>query len=384
MKLIYISPLRYPSEKAGSLFSMKSSEVFSSEGIETELWIPRRRNSLSERDPYGYFGVKRNFIIRRFPVIDLIGIIPGAFYLMSYTFAISVFLYGVLLKFSRKINSYYFYSHEQFAILFLTILSKETIYEAHDFPGNKILYRILFKRLKAIVVTNRWKSEELARLFHVPKNKIVTVPNAVDLKDFASNFSKEESRKILNLPTDIYLVGYVGALKTMGMEKGISILIDSISFLSKNYKLYIVGGSKGDIEYYDEYASKKNIKDQIIFAGNILHKEIDLHMKACDCLVAPYPKTDHYSYYMSPMKIFEYLASGRPMIVTDLPSVREIVDEKTAILVPPNDARALAVAVEKIINNKEETHTLISNARREVQEKYTWQNRARIILSRII
>lgn len=383
MKLIYISPLRYPSEKAGSLFSLKSCEVFADEGVETELWIPRRRNNLTDRDPFEYSSVKRNFKIRRFLVIDVIGYIPWGFYVMSFTFAVSVLAYVLVLKLTGKSKDYIYYSHEQIALYVVTFLSGKTVYEMHDFPSTNFIYRIFFKRVGSVISTNTWKSERVSKLFNVSKDKIITVPNAVDLNDFSTQLSKDEARNALKLPLNGCLVGYVGALKTMGMEKGITVLIDSLNMMPENFRLYIIGGSKEDIAYYKDYTQKRNIEDRIIFAGNVPHKDIDMHMKACDCLVAPYPKTDHYSYYMSPMKIFEYMASGRPMIVTDLPSIRELVDERTAVFVPPGESKALASAVEKIVNNKELAYTLATNARIDAEEKYTWKRRARIILSKI-
>jgi hypothetical protein len=115
MKLIYLSPLRYPSAKAGSIFSMKSAEAFAEQGIEVELWAPRRRNELKQSDPFTYSGVKKNFTIRRFPTIDLIGIVPGGFHMMSYSFAFSVFVYSLVLKlrtstYSILMNSSHFCS----------------------------------------------------------------------------------------------------------------------------------------------------------------------------------------------------------------------------------------------------------------------------------
>lgn len=383
MKLIYISPLRYPSEKAGSLFSLKSCEVFADEGIDTELWIPMRRNVLSRQDPYEYSGIKSNFKIRRFPVIDLIDYIPGGFYLMSYTFALSVMFYVTLLKLSNKLDSYLFYSHEQIVIYALTFFSKKTAYEMHDFPSKNSLYKSFFNRVGFIISTNKWKSEQLFKRFSVSEDKVVTVPNAVDLNDFSHDLSKEVAREKLNFSVDDYLIGYVGALKTMGMEKGISVLIDSILLLPKNYKLYIIGGSNEDVKFYKEYTHNKGIENKIIFAGNVPHKDIDMHMKACDCLIAPYPKTDHYSYYMSPMKVFEYMVSERPMIVTDLPSIREIVDENTALFVPTDNSKAIVQAIEKIVNNKEMAYTLAINARKYAEENYTWKKRAQTILSKI-
>ncbi|MCX6701652.1 MAG: glycosyltransferase family 4 protein [Candidatus Zambryskibacteria bacterium] len=381
MKLIYISPLRYPSEKAGSLFSVKSCEAFAKEGIEVELWVPLRRNNLSKEDVFKYFGVEKNFKIRYFFTLDLINIFSKGFYLLSFSFAISVFLYSIFLKMFGKIGEYVFYSHEQVALLFLTYFSKRTFYEAHDFPEQQKKYNLFFKRITGTISTNHWKTKEFTKRFNLSENRILTVPNAVDLKYFSNNLSKKEARYKLNLPEAGYLVGYVGTLKTMGMEKGVATAIDSLKFLSADYKLYIVGGEQKDIDYYKAYAKELDLLQKVIFVGNVPHIDISLHMSACDYLIAPYPNTEHYSHYMSPMKMFEYMASGRPIIATDLPSIREILsDKETAILVAPGLPEALAGAVEGLTNDSQLAQTLAETAYGEVKEKYTWERRAKKVL----
>jgi glycosyltransferase involved in cell wall biosynthesis len=282
-----------------------------------------------------------------------------------------------------RIKNYVFYSHEQFAIFLLTFISSKTFYEIHDFPGNQVIYRCLFKRIRGIVTTNKWKAEELAKRFSTPKHSILTVPNAVDLESFSNDLKIEEMRKKLNLPLSDYLIGYVGALKTMGMEKGLTTAILALEFLPTNYKLYIIGGdSDEDMEYYKTFANGHHFLDRVIFAGHVPHKDIPTYISACNSLIAPFPENDHYSYYMSPMKIFEYMASKRPIILTDLPSLREILkDGETALFVPPSDSKALSGAIEKVAKDNELGHRLSENAYREVREKYTWVKRAEKILT---
>lgn len=383
MKLVYISPLRYPSNRAGPLFSMKSCEAFAESDVHVELWVPWRREVPKNINLFEYFGVKANFKVRYFRTLDLTGF-SDKFYLLLYlSFAVSVFLESLRLTLRSKINEYVFYSHEQFAIFLLTFVSKKTFYEVHDFPGDQKIYRMLFRRIVGVVTTNRWKATELSKRFHLVERNVLSVPNAVDTEHFSGDFSKSESRKSLSLPEDKYIVGYVGTLKTMGMEKGLSVALDSLTLLPERYVLYIIGGdSPQDIEEYKNLISKQGLSERVFFAGQVPHALVPLYISACDVLIAPFPKNDHYSYYMSPMKVFEYMASKRPIIASDLPTLREILEEgKTAFFVPPSDGEALAKAIEKSSSNVDDAYKMAESAYTEVTEKYTWQKRAEKILT---
>ena len=101
MKLIYISPLRYPSEKAGSLFSMKACEAFAEEGLLVELWVPRRRNPI-RHDPFDYYGIKRNFRLVYLPVVDL-SPLPFFYFPLALSFAVSVFVYALIRRIPQAI-----------------------------------------------------------------------------------------------------------------------------------------------------------------------------------------------------------------------------------------------------------------------------------------
>ena len=96
----------------------------------------------------------------------------------------------------------------------------------------------------------------------------------------------------------------------------------------------------------------------------------------------PFPDKKHYRYYMSPLKMFEYMASKRPIIASSLPSLLEIMDNKNCILVKPDDMGDLANKVEKVISNKINIDELITNAYNKALQ-YTWENRAKKIIDEI-
>jgi len=87
----------------------------------------------------------------------------------------------------------------------------------------------------------------------------------------------------------------------------------------------------------------------------------------------------HYRFFMSPLKMFEYMASRRPIVATDLPSIREVLSESSAVLVPPGNTEKLKEAIKYLIDNPEAGKKLADNAFQKVQE-YTWDKRAEKIV----
>jgi len=371
MKLIYISPLRYPSTKAGSIFSMRSCESFENEGVEVELWAPRRFNP-EKGDPFYFHETKRVFKIKKFFTIDLI-LFGRVFYiLMATTFAVSVFLYALF----RKKDGAIYYSHEEFALYLLTLITSRTVYEMHDFVGRGWLYRSFVRRISAVVTTNDWKKDELAKRFDIAPERILVIPNAVDAEVFYSTVSQAEARKSLDLPQGITLVLYTGSLYSW---KGVETLFAAAHELSSNTQIYFVGGGEEDVLRYRNLAESDRLAN-VHFAGNRPRAEVPLWLRSADCLVLPNTaKEDISKFYTSPMKLFEYMASGVPIVASDLPSVRQVVDDSMVWFFAPDDTGSLAGAIRRAVDEKDESAKKVSLARSAVMQ-YSWERRAKNVL----
>jgi len=93
----------------------------------------------------------------------------------------------------------------------------------------------------------------------------------------------------------------------------------------------------------------------------------------------PFPFNEHYAYFMSPLKMFEYMASQRPIVATNLPSTREVLNENNAVLVEPDDSEKLAKGIKKVLDNKELSQKIAEQAYLDVK-KYTWEKRVKDII----
>lgn len=373
MKLIYIANIGLPSDWAHSVQIMKMCEAFAQNGADVELVVSSGRNSGYNTDPFSFYNIKPIFKITKVLSVNLFPGNPSAvwYWIRVISFLISSKIYLLTKKYD------FIYTREIYAGFFF----KKIVFERHS-VSKKVTKRqvIFFNISKGVIVLTSFIKSKLTD-FGVDPKKIFIAPDAVRIEDFSEMFSTEVARAKINLPKDIHLFGYIGTLKTMGMEKGVSTAIDSLVFLPTTYCLYVVGGEYDDIEYYKKYALEKKVNDRVIFSGKVPHKDIPLHISACDILVSPFPKNEHYSYYMSPLKIFEYMASKKPVVVSDLPSLREVLeDRKTALFVPPNDPEKLASSIEYIINDKNFGEEIANNAYQKVVKDYTWKNRAEKIL----
>ena len=133
---------------------------------------------------------------------------------------------------------------------------------------------------------------------------------------------------------------------------------------------------------YLELARRFGVSEKRLrFVDRVPNTEVPLWIRACDVVTIPWPWTEFSAYYTSPMKLFEYMAAGVPIVATDLPSIHEVLRHgENAWLVEPGNSEALAEGIHAVIENPELAKRLAEHARQEV-EKYTWERRAASILS---
>jgi glycosyltransferase involved in cell wall biosynthesis len=368
MKIIYVANARIPTEKAHGIQIVKMCEAFGNAGLELELVLPWRFNKIKE-NLFDYYGVKKNFKIKKLPSLDVIPLnIPKiCFWIQSLTFSISTFPY-LLFKKTDII-----YSRDSFPLFLLSFFKKNLVYEAHTFPRNFFLHKRVFKKTKAIVVITQ-KLKDLFIERGVDGNKILVAPDGVDLEKFNLKETQVECRQKLSFPLDKKIALYTGHLYEW---KGAQILADAAKFLDGDTLIIFVGGTKKDEQ---NFKIKNQKLDDILILGHQPYLRIPYYLKAADVLVLPNSgKKEISQYWTSPMKMFEYMASQRPIVASDLPSIREILNENNAILVQPDNPEALAEGIKGILQNSDFADKISKQAYEDVQQ-YTWQTRTERIL----
>ncbi len=378
MKIIYIANVRIPTEKAHGIQIMKMSEAFSSAGSDLELVLPSRLNTkeFSLADPFAYYQVKEKFILKKIKCFDPVFLLQAkaGVYIkwQSFFFITSLFFY-LLFKKDRK--NHVFYARDGKLLPLLQLFSGRTVWEAHDLPKNANYYLPYWlKCWKIIAITERLKSDLIA--LGVGAEKIFVAPDGVDLAAFEK--IKEDSstlRKRLNLPLNEKIIMYSGHFYQW---KGAQVLAEAAKHLSAGEIIVFIGGTEKDISAFKEkYGHIKNI----LILGHKPHQEVPHYLKAADVLILPNLGEEKISRnYTSPLKMFEYMAAQKPIIASDLLSIREILNSGNAILTPPNDAEALAQAITAVLKNGSFSDKITKQAFSDVL-KFTWIKRAENIIT---
>ena len=123
------------------------------------------------------------------------------------------------------------------------------------------------------------------------------------------------------------------------------------------------------------------------FTGQVPPSEVPQLLRKADVLALPNPASAISTFYTSPLKLFEYMAAGRPIVASDLPAIREVLrHEVTALLVPPGDPGALAASVQRLASDPSLGPALARAASAAVVD-YSWERRAgriETLLERVI
>ena len=168
----------------------------------------------------------------------------------------------------------------------------------------------------------------------------------------------------------------------MSMDKGLGILIDAIAQVG-GVSLGLVGGPDYMAEQLRQQWLAAGLPEaDFRYAGQVAPDAVPQYLSAFDVCAMPHPYTEHFARATSPLKLFEYMASQRPIIASDLPGWADVLqDQETALLVPAGEASALAEAIRCLRDQPALRQRLAAQAYAVVMNRYTWQRRAEMILS---
>ncbi|MBU2473080.1 glycosyltransferase [Patescibacteria group bacterium] len=363
-KLIYIANVRIPTEKAHGIQIMKMCQAFAVAGHDLTLVVPRRKNEI-KKSIWEYYDQEKNFGIEYLKITDFMKIvIPRiSFYLQSRSFLKSVLFY------LKNKNLDIIYSRDLSIVKYLDF--ENVFYEMHSLPRS--FNKNDLEKVKGVITITKGLKNALIKK-GIPEDRILVAPDGVDIENFDIDISKEEVRKKLDLPLNKKIVLYTGHLYEW---KGAQILADASEFLDENMIVIFVGGTEKDVK---EFRNRNRNKNNILILGDKPYSGIPYYLKAADVLVLPNSgKTEISKNWTSPMKMFEYMASKKPIIASDLPSMREILNENNAILVESDNSQSLAQGIRQALKNQDFSSKISSQAYQDVQ-KYTWQKRVNNIL----
>jgi glycosyltransferase involved in cell wall biosynthesis len=368
MKITYLAPSIIPSRSANSIHVMKMCQAFAKNGHEVTLIVPNRKDEIEQgvEDVYGFYGVERCFKIETIRWYKVKG---------------RDHLYGLLAAFkARSLKPDIIYSRAIAGAYFAAKLLLPVIFEAHTPAsyGSKIV-RYFFnslskssKLLKLVVITHALKDYFEKNFPHLTGKIQIAADGADPVGNTSTTKSSVINRKRFNL-------GYVGHLYK---GRGIDLIIE-LARLCPWADFHLIGGNEADLAYW-KHANKQ---ENIIFHGFVPHAETVNLLRQFDVLLAPYQESVKVmsgydtAQWMSPLKIFEYMSTGVPIIASDLSVLREVLQhERNALLCVPTNSAAWQSSLEMLKNNPDIGGKIGKNALEDFLRNYTWQARVSNVL----
>ena len=415
MRLIIAANARIPSEQAHAFQIVQMAESFSnalaSEGVvpanaspDITLLYANRRNvgALDTEDIWGYYSVVRNFVAERLPVIDtfpLTNRLPGRLMRLgariSAALVLATFNLNLLRRLRREKDAVIF-SRDPISLMLIARRwpdrARQLFFEAHTNPETETGRRIrrwLADRIGGwIVITSRMREQYLA--LGVPEDRIIVANGGFRAERFAIEGDRAHWRDQFGWSRDAFIVGYMGRFHTVGMDKGLGDLAEAVIALSRDegarpVRLGLVGGPDSFVEaVYARLAEAGLPRETVMYAGQVPAADVPGYLRAFDVCTMPFPWTEHFAYYASPLKLFEYMASGGAVVATDLPSITDfLTDGENGLIVPPSDPIALADALRRLRDDPALAARLAKQASEDAQA-HTWGARGGRLLDFIM
>ena len=384
MRITYFADVRFPLERANGIQTMETCYALVKRGHSVDL-IVRPDTHTPARDPFTYYGLAADsgLTVERAPVGG-----PATAKRLGYiAFALGRSIgktrADVLVTRDLGVAS---------AILRVPRSSRPPlVYESHGYapdvaaalpalvatataPSPRKLQRLARREARVwqeadgyVTITAALK-EELEGKFGTRSRTVAVIPDGVRIvrsEDHALRHVVQDAPRV---------VAYAGHLYRW---KGVDVLLESLARLPDARGL-IIGGhpAEPDLARTQSVAQRLGIEDRVTFTGLVEPARVPELLARADILVLPNPASAISTRYTSPLKLFEYMAAGRPIVSSDLPSIREILrDNVNALLVAPGDPIALASAIDRLLRDPALAARLARTALDEVPS-YSWQRRA--------
>ena len=376
-KIFYIANVTLPTGWAHGYQIMKTCEALADYGCEMKLLITDRMDPFFTQDAFATYRVKPLFPVHRLPVLGIGYFLP--FWTERVTFILERWTFlNSLRKFlpSLKQADAIYVRDSYLADKLREMTNIPIIYEMHSLPSEKTLKQLQHSSGVACLTS------ELAKIVNAECVGVPTtvVPDAADVTVFDPAYSKEEARKMLGMAPQDLVVAYGGQFTTMGKGKGVGELDGVVAELQAKFpsvKLYLIGGTEADFERVE--GRKPSTSTNCV--GFIPRDVLATYLRAADVVAMPFPNTPHYAKAMSPMKMFEYMASGTVMLTSDLPSVRDVLSEETASFYTSDDLADLKAKLGDLLSDSEMRTRKGAAAKELVKTSYTWRARAERIVN---
>lgn len=232
--------------------------------------------------------------------------------------------------------------------------------------------RYSYKLAKKIICVSEPARKHLIEYWRVDPDKIVVLPNGVDIDLFRPMDSARAIRSKIELG-DGPVIGFVGNFHPWhGLDK----LIESFSEIVNefpNAKLLLVGDGRAR-SIVDRKIEQCGVRSSVIVTGVVSQACVPEYLSTIDITVLPYPRFKKELWF-SPLKLYEYMASGKAIVASRSGQIAEVIENgRDGVLVEPGDTNDLTHAIRKLIRNPSEREWLGKNARFKAVNQHSWDH----------
>lgn len=368
-RLAYISNSLLPSRSANSIHCMKMASAFQSAGVSTLLVAYRGDGDAHAPDTLAtLYGTRADFAIRRLAGLRIRG--AGGLYIACAIGLSLLWRADVIYTRVPRIAA------AACAIRRRTVLELHYAIEPHTQAAHYLRRFLASRHAVALVVITEALRRRVLRDFDCAPHQVVVAPDGADeIETSAGSADRPPSH-------GGFRVGYVGHLYPgKGME-----LIEALAKRLDWVRFVIVGGTEKDLAYWRE---RTRSQSNIVFEGYVAHPCVASHLASFDVALLP-NRASVAAYgspslnigpWTSPLKAFEYMAAGLPIVASDQANLREVLEhDDNALLCPTDDVDAWVAALEKLRGDPGLRNRLGASARARFLERYTWTNRARMLI----
>lgn len=316
------------------------------------------------------------------------------YYLERSLFALQVAAYLLWQRVVRRRHYNVLYVREVILAYWLArlrgLLGARLVYEAHDLesrnpsrakerwvqPWLRRIDRYLLERADGVVSLTSTFAHYLEAQGWRPADRVTVIPDAYDEALFHPR-DRAACRAELGIPEGVPILLYAGLTFSY---RGLESLVAAFARLSGSFpraRLYLVGGREAKRGELRAQAAALGVADRVVMPGQVSLEVVPRYLAAADVLVIPGTVTEETA---SPLKMFEYMAMGVPVVSVDRPALREILPQEGAYFVPPSDAAALEETLRQALIHPAEARQRAERAREAVQH-YTYRWRAEQLLA---
>ena len=395
MNLLYLASIDFPLVKARAIQIVNTCDALARAGCQVTLVVGRRDDGPIERHLARYgLTTHPNLTIVRVPAFRLPGWAPALLQplytrLWNWTYLAAVL---ALLPWLLRNSPTLLVRDYRLAWLLLKLRrlhSRPLVFEVHGLPSAELLDQrqptapvereaARRRRLEQSVFDGAWRlltiteclRERLIRDYSVDPQRVTTVPDAAQAAVVGGAGGWEQAEETAAVASLIY----VGQLYPW---KGVDLLVRALPAIERA-SLTIVGGLEDDPEQVrlERLARDSGVLSRVRFLGSRPYAEVPALLAAASIALLPLAEGIVARCFTSPLKLFDYLAAGIPIVAVDFPTIREVLrDGENALLVPPERPDLLAAAVERLLGDPALAARLGQQARRDAAD-HTWERRA--------